>query len=111
MSDSTLLGATIDGDGVQFGVWAPSATASVTLELGADGDGGTVVMDRQAGGIWTTHVAGAGAGTRYRFRIDDQPPFPDPYSRYQPDGVHGASEVIDPHAFQWTDGDWHGPDP
>ena len=47
-------------------------------------------------------------GTRYQFIIEGQPAVPDPASRYQPSGVHGASEVIDPAAYVWRDGDWRG---
>ena len=43
----------------------------------------------------TLHVAGAGAGTRYRFNIDGEIDIPDPASHFQPDDVHGPSEVID----------------
>ena len=35
-------------------------------------------------------------------------PLPDPASRFQPEGPHGPSEVVDPAAFRWTDGDWAG---
>ena len=50
----------------------------------------------------------AAAGSRYRYRVDDAGPFPDPASRFQPDGPQGASEVIDPQAFEWTDARWKG---
>ncbi len=51
-----------------------------------------------------------GAGACYRFRInnDDAHCYPDSASRYQPDGPHGPSCVIDPTAFQWTDQNWRG---
>src|SRR5262249_54933834 len=53
--------------------------------------------------------APVGAGTRYSFRLDGQSDLlPDPASRFQPDGPHGPSEVIDPGAFPWTDTDWQG---
>ena len=48
------------------------------------------------------------AGARYRYRLDGDAAVPDPYSRFQPEGVHGASEVIDPARFRWTDGAWPG---
>jgi maltooligosyltrehalose trehalohydrolase len=48
------------------------------------------------------------AGDRYRYVLDDRGPFPDPASRYQPDGVHGASMVVDPAAFGWSDRGWSG---
>ena len=47
-------------------------------------------------------------GTRYRFRLNGEGSFPDPYSRSQPDGVHEPSEVIAPTAFKWHDQDWRG---
>ena len=49
----------------------------------------------------------AGPGSRYRYRVDGAD-YPDPASRHQPDGVHGASEVIDPGAYRWRDAKWHG---
>ena len=53
-------------------------------------------------------MAGAGPGTRYRFRIDGGLHVPDPAARFQPGGVHGESEVIDPEAHEWRDGGWRG---
>lgn len=50
----------------------------------------------------------AAAGTRYRYRLSGQDAFPDPASRFQPDGPHGPSQVVDPAAFPWRDGHWPG---
>jgi 1,4-alpha-glucan branching enzyme/maltooligosyltrehalose trehalohydrolase len=50
----------------------------------------------------------AGAGTRYQFQIDGGLHVPDPASRFQPQDVHGPSEVIDPAAFDWQDTGWRG---
>ena len=47
-------------------------------------------------------------GTLYRYQINKQPGRPDPYSRFQPFGVHGPSQIIDAHQFPWTDQDWLG---
>src|SRR5215213_4573734 len=44
----------------------------------------------------------------YRYRLDGDRTLPDPASRFQPEGVHGPSEVIDPRAFAWTDPGWMG---
>jgi maltooligosyltrehalose trehalohydrolase len=53
--------------------------------------------------------APVGPGTRYRFRLDGKADlYPDPASRFQPEGPHGPSEVIDPGAFAWTDTSWPG---
>jgi maltooligosyltrehalose trehalohydrolase len=42
------------------------------------------------------------------FQLPDGTKVPDPASRYQPEDVHGPSEVIDPSAYPWTDGAWAG---
>ena len=47
-------------------------------------------------------------GTHYCFRINREREVPDAVSRFQPRDVHGPSEVIDPEAFDWQDGDWRG---
>ena len=61
-----------------------------------NGAAGSMVSDG-AGWFELTRPA-LGPGTRYRYVIDDGLRVPDPASRYQPDGVHGVSEVIDPGA-------------
>jgi malto-oligosyltrehalose trehalohydrolase len=52
-------------------------------------------------------AADARAGTRYQFEIGDAR-VPDPASRFQPEGVHGASVVVDPYAFAWPEDGWSG---
>ena len=59
-------------------------------------------------GYWSTHLAQAKAGTRYKYRLNGTDWFPDPASRYQPEGPHGDSQVIDSASFQWTDSHWRG---
>jgi maltooligosyltrehalose trehalohydrolase len=63
---------------------------------------------RTAGGYFTTVVPGVEAGDRYRFRVDGRGPFPDPASRFQPEGVHGPSEIVDPRQYAWSDQGWNG---
>jgi maltooligosyltrehalose trehalohydrolase len=101
------IGAEIVGDGMtHFRVWAPSADA-VSIEL-LD-DRGAV---RQHGPLraessgYFAGVVEAPPGTRYRFRLPHGS-FPDPASRFQPDGPHGPSQVVDSR-FAWTDADWRG---
>ncbi len=65
-------------------------------------------MQAHADGWFSLHVPGAAAGTRYAFRIDGGTTVPDPASRFNPDDVHQPSEVVDPCAFAWHDGDWRG---
>src|SRR5829696_6248294 len=98
------LGAVVDERGVAFCVWAPSAQrVDVVLD-----DGGAHALVREADGHFVGHVDRLGAGARYRYRPDGGAAYPDPASRAQPDGVHGASEVVDPRAYRWTDAAWRG---
>ena len=100
------IGAEIIGDAASFRVWAP-AHGEISVVV----DGIDYVLQAEDGGYFQGVVEGAGAGTRYRFRIDgDHETYPDPASRFQPDGPHGDSEVIDPSAYRWSDGDWRGID-
>jgi maltooligosyltrehalose trehalohydrolase len=65
-------------------------------------------MEAQAEGYHAALVPQAGAGLRYRFRLGGQNAFPDPTSRFQPDGPHGPSQVVDPTTFPWRDDPWPG---
>lgn len=96
------LGAWPTEGGVRIRVWAPTAAhVDVVIDSGL-----RVPLDAQADGHFAGNVPGLGAGGRYRVAIDGGKPMPDPASRWQPDGVHGRSVVVDPHAFRWTMGEW-----
>src|SRR5215216_6852225 len=89
-------------------VWAPNRT-SVELVIVDDPGGPTgSKLIPQEDGYFSGAVANVGAGTRYRFRLDGGDSFPDPASRYQPDGPHGPSIIVDPSTYEWTDRDWPG---
>jgi maltooligosyltrehalose trehalohydrolase len=105
MADRKLpVGAELKPDGVSFRVWAPAA-ASVDVLLGP----ASVTLDPEDEGYFSAIVSDAGAGTRYRFRLGGaETALPDPASRFQPEGPHGPSEVVDPAAFDWTDERWAG---
>lgn len=64
-------------------------------------------MSRTDDGVWSATIAGLKPGARYFYRLNGDALRPDPYSRFQPEGVHGPSEVIDP-SFEWTDLAWQG---
>jgi maltooligosyltrehalose trehalohydrolase len=89
-------------------VWAPAAQ-KVELVV-EDHDGRTLEfpLAAEGTGYYSGFASGAEAGTRYRFRLDGAEAFPDPASRYQPEGPHGPSVVIDPHHYRWRDADWKG---
>src|SRR5947209_15076125 len=95
------VGAEVVGNGVHFRVWAPRHRhVAAVLESGAAA--GTHDLAAEDGGYFAAHVPGAAAGDHYRFRLGTKL-VPDPASRFQPEGPHGPSQVIDPAAFAWTD--------
>jgi malto-oligosyltrehalose trehalohydrolase len=101
------FGAQIEGDETRFRLWAPGAL-SVELELGHAAGHTLIRLSPDADGWYETRLRGAGAGMRYRYRIDGGLRVPDPASRCNPTGVHHDSEVIDPAAFDWQDAAWRG---
>ncbi|MFO7593621.1 MAG: malto-oligosyltrehalose trehalohydrolase [Pseudomonadota bacterium] len=93
--------------GVRFRLWAPAATGvELCLESGAGES--RIPMVSGPDGWWERCCDKAGAGSRYSFCIDNDIQVPDPASRFQPDDVHGNSEVIDPRAFSWGEDEWSG---
>ncbi|HBV99129.1 MAG: malto-oligosyltrehalose trehalohydrolase [Peptococcaceae bacterium BICA1-7] len=65
-------------------------------------------MLREAPHIYSATIDGLGLDLLYKFKIDGHGEYPDPYSNFQPDGVHGFSRVIDHEAYRWGDGNWQG---
>jgi maltooligosyltrehalose trehalohydrolase len=100
------LGALPEDHGVRFRVWAPAARAvdlvversRVTLPLSADGSG-----------YFERFEPALRPGDLYRYRVDGGPAWPDPASRFQPEGVHGPSMIVDPGAYVWQDAGWTPP--
>ena len=94
----------IAGVGTRFRLWAPGQDA-VALLL----DDGTAMPLLPVGGGWKEMTVGwAKPGMRYRFGLPDKTRVPDPASRFQPDDVHGPSEIIDPEAYRWSEASWAG---
>jgi maltooligosyltrehalose trehalohydrolase len=104
------LGAVPFGDRARFRVWAPDAHR-VEVVVEPSGEPSVVVgLRKRPDGIFECCADEVRAGDRYRYRVDGRGPFPDPASRFQPEGVHGPSEVVDPGQFAWTDSAWPGVD-
>lgn len=102
---SQSLGATLTRNGCRFSVWAPEAR---TVEVHVVSPHEQLIpMTRQDKGYWDAEAPGIEAGARYFFRLDDEKERPDPASHYQPEGVHGPSEVV-AASFDWTDTAWRG---
>jgi maltooligosyltrehalose trehalohydrolase len=97
------IGAEVVPGGVHFRVWAPKRHRVEVVH-----DGGSPVLEREEDGYFSGLVEEIGAGASYRYRLDGGDAFPDPASRFQPEGPHGPSCVVDPSAFEWTDRDWQG---
>jgi maltooligosyltrehalose trehalohydrolase len=101
-----LLGAGGPKPRTRFRFWAPSCkTVQVTVENGPAQGAHDMTP---AGNGWFEATVESGAGTLYRFRLDGEQRVPDPASRFQPQDVHGPSEVIDPRAYRWEHTNWHG---
>lgn len=100
----------LEGGGAEFALWAPGAEPA-RLVLLDDGDATLVQAHAEPGGWWRIAVPHAGAGQRYQWQV--QAPggealrVPDPASRFNPQGPHGASVVVDAGAFEW-DNEWRG---
>src|SRR5215469_15522042 len=105
-----LHGTEIRPDGtVRFSLWAPGCEH---VKLCLLDQPAPIPMNRQDGGWHELITASAKAGSRYQFLLPDGMRVPDPASRYQPDDVHGPSELIDvaslpKDAAQWQGRPWH----
>ncbi len=87
----------------RFRVWAPRADQ---VEVNLCGSR-LVPLEPGEHGWFEAAVEGVPPGMRYLYRLDGGPERPDPASRFQPDGVHGRSAVVD-RRFAWSDADWKG---
>ena len=103
------VGAELTPRGVSFRVWAPQRRqVTVVLAEGLEALA-CFPLEPEANGYFSGMVESARAGALYWYRLDDEADLlPDPASRFQPDGPMGASEVIDPVVFAWTDVAWPG---
>ena len=103
-------GAEIVESGVRYRVWAPGkATVEVGVESAVSRKREIVPLFLDAGGYFHGIHRGGGAGDTYKFRLGGAATFPDPFSRWQPEGVHGKSMVIDPAGHEWADAGWQRP--
>ncbi|HEY2740332.1 MAG TPA: alpha-amylase family glycosyl hydrolase, partial [Thermoanaerobaculia bacterium] len=103
-----VIGAEVVSNGVHFRVWAPKRR-SVEVVLTTSGSERTVALAEERDGYFSGLVAGARAGDLYRYRLDGGADlYPDPASRFQPQGPHGPSSVVVPHLYAWQDGGWKG---
>ena len=106
MSDASSdrpFGATVlPGGKARFRLWAPAQErVSVAIE-------GHETFPMQRDGAWFQAELPCEPGALYSFVLQDGTAVPDPASRFQPQDVHGPSQVIDPNAYRWQRPDWCG---
>ena len=104
------IGAELVGENkAHFRVWAPKAQkVDVVFPDAAETNSRFCPLAAESDGYFCG-VADAGPGSRYRFRVNGaENCYPDPASRFQPDGPHGSSCIVDPTKFRWSDADWVG---
>lgn len=99
------FGTQFTATGVRFHLWAPYSNGVALKVYDLDL---TLPMTAMPRDWYEVEVQGAKAGMRYRFALDNGAEVPDPASRFQPEDVHGPSEIIDPYDFEWTDIGWPG---
>ncbi|MGB9513173.1 MAG: malto-oligosyltrehalose trehalohydrolase, partial [Candidatus Acidiferrum sp.] len=93
------------GGGVRFSLWAPPQNG---VRIVIEGLPEPLAMEARPAGWHMLEVPEAREGSRYQFLLENGACVPDPASRYQPDDVHGFSEVVDPHAYVWKNASWRG---
>src|SRR4051812_11227736 len=110
MSDSAFrrrfpIGAEpVDSRTTHVRLWAPRPRL---VEVITAGGRRTALAPEDRGYVSATIEAQA--GDRYQFRVDGgEKLYPDPASRFQPEGPHGPSQIVDPTVFPWTDAAWPG---
>jgi maltooligosyltrehalose trehalohydrolase len=101
-----IFGALPDERGVTFRVMSAATPPKLVVHTGRAA--GSYELQPAGDGLCAASVAGASPGDRYSYRLEDGALRPDPASRFQPDGVHGPSEVVDPARYTWRDTGWKG---
>ena len=99
-----LFGALPEPGGVRFRALV-SASRELDVEIFSGAAAGVYRLDPSSDGVQERFVEAASAGDTYSYLIDGVRR-PDPASRFQPDGVHGPSQIVDPDAFRWRHDGW-----
>lgn len=102
------MGAEVVKEGVRFRVWAPKRKRVEVVIQGGRKERSRLTPE--GNGYFSGTVPDLPTGSAYRYRLDGKEEYPDPCSRYQPEGPHGPSMVVDPRAYRWNDAEWKGID-
>jgi maltooligosyltrehalose trehalohydrolase len=100
------IGAIPYAQGTQFRIWAPVANK---VEVVVEGKDLRYPLGAEQDGYFSGLLQGVRVGSLYRFSLDGGEPFPDPASRYQPEGPHGSSQIIDPGSYVWSEAEANWP--
>ena len=105
--ESHPLGASrLPGGDWAFVLWAPLQDHVSVHLLGPRER--LIELEKDERGYHFAVVDEVDSDARYFYRLNRARELPDPASRFQPEGPHGPSQVIDPTAFRWTDAAWKG---
>jgi maltooligosyltrehalose trehalohydrolase len=96
----------LGGNKCEFVVWAPFLK-NVDVKI-VSPDKKVLPLKKDDMGYWKTKAEDVSPGTLYFYCLDGERERPDPASHFQPQGVHGSSQVIDQNAFDWEDSKWKG---
>jgi len=105
------IGAEVQsGAGVHFRIWAPNCEKlDVVFERENEADAlEPLELVPEGNGYFSGTAVSVGDGVLYRYRTGSGDCYPDPASRFQPQGPHGPSQVVDPGQYAWHDHDWKG---
>lgn len=103
------FGANYEGNGTRFRAWAPGVSTIDVVIYRADDQPQIVPMKSGTDGCYEAFVNAVEPGALYKFRVNNELQFPDPASKFQPEGVHGPGQVIDLDNYHWQDSSWKNP--
>ena len=90
----------------RFSVWAPHRK-KVALHLVYPENKVIELQPGEKDGYWHLQINKNILNYKYFYQLDGKEEFPDPASSFQPEGVHGPSQIIN-HSFSWSDQHWSG---
>ncbi|MEL6458241.1 MAG: malto-oligosyltrehalose trehalohydrolase [Cyanobacteria bacterium J06621_15] len=100
------IGSQYSNNTCNFTLWAPLISkAAVHLVEPVDK---VVPLEKDERGYFYGSIADIKPGSLYYYQLDGETDRADPASNLQPQGVHGASEIVDHNSFKWNDEDWKG---
>ncbi len=104
---SELVGANVLSESgvTSFRVWAPKRKSVAVV---FEDKRSPITLKSDANGYFSGRGEKVETGALYKFQLDGGEAYPDPASRFQSNGPHSFSEVIDPTTFRWTDENWQG---